>query len=81
MFKHGIGVEDKMAKILLYNACYCSNNDTCVKFDLPLLKFQEGVESTAVCQAVTLLVHQLGLCLLLTSYNSKNMLEAIDNQI
>lgn len=32
------------------------------------------MESTAVCQWVTLLVHHVGLCLLFTSYNSKNIL-------
>ena len=75
MLEHGSSVEDEMRKVLLAGSCDETNENTFIKLSLPLWKFQDGVESTAACQAVTLLVHHEGLCLLLTSYNSKNMFD------
>lgn len=73
MLEHGSSVEDKMREVLLAGSSNETNESTLIKSSIPLWKFQDGVESTAACQAVTLLVHHEGLCLLLTSYNSKNM--------
>lgn len=64
---------NEVSEVLLHGSDDESDEETLVLVVIPLWKFQEGVESTAVCQAVTLFVHQVGLCLRLTSYNSKNI--------
>lgn len=73
MLEHCFGVVNKVRDVLLHGSRDESNEQTWIFRVLPLWKFQEGVESTAVCHAVTLFVHQEGLCLRLTSYNSKNI--------
>ncbi len=73
MFEHGAGVVDEVGDVLLHGSGNQSDDGTYLFSEVPLWKFQVQVESTAVVQPVTLLVHQAGLCLLLMSYNSKNI--------
>ena len=73
MLKHSSGVMNKMIDVFLEGSYNKTNGQTCMFDGLPLWKFQDGVESTAVCQAVTLFVHHVGLCLLCTSSSSKNI--------
>lgn len=73
VFEHGGCVGDEMGDVLLEGTGDAANDQTYFYVGLPLWKFQLGVESTAVVQAVTLLVHHAGLCLLFTSSNSKNI--------
>jgi hypothetical protein len=61
VLEHGAGVDDEVTQVLLEGAGHEANEETWVGKDVPLCRFQETVESTAVCQAVTLLVHQVGL--------------------